>query len=124
MDAALKLPRLTGQGGAQLAADAEYLAAVLNALAVAPSPGLVTLSLWAGQAADMWSDGASAAVAEGSADGRVMRAIGRARGLAWGQAGGGAPRPPPPPTSAAATAGGQQQQQHEEGPQAATAGPS
>lgn len=51
VDTALRIPGLSPSGCSQLSADAEYVANVLNALAVAPPPGLIVLQVgWDGAA--------------------------------------------------------------------------
>lgn len=63
--AATKIPRLSPAGGAQLAADAEYLANVMSALAVAP-PAALAAAAALGGAPD---DAVAAAAAAGGGGG-------------------------------------------------------
>ncbi len=78
---ALQLASLSPTGAAQLAADAEYLANVMAALSVTPPAGLVTLQLFAGQAVEGFREAAAGAVAEGSADAKVVKALARMKGV-------------------------------------------
>lgn len=70
-DTVLQIPHVSAAGAAQLAADAEYFANVMSALAVAPPPELITLQLFAGVPPDSFGGIASGAIAGGSADAKV-----------------------------------------------------
>jgi hypothetical protein len=70
-DTVLTIPQLSPAGAAQLAADAEYFANVMSALAVAPPVELVTVQLFAAVPADSFGGLASGAAAGGSADVKV-----------------------------------------------------
>ena len=84
VDAALRIPRLGAAGAQQLAADAEYFANVLSALAAAPPPALAALPVFAALPAAEFSEAASAAVRGGGADARVLRRISEMRGgIGW-----------------------------------------
>jgi hypothetical protein len=85
VDTALALPRLGPRGAAQVAADAEYISNVLSALAVGPPAQLLTLQLFAALPGEQWGEVAGAAVADGSADGRVLRLLAGLRGINWQQ---------------------------------------
>uniref|UniRef100_A0A383V7S2 Conserved oligomeric Golgi complex subunit 7 n=1 Tax=Tetradesmus obliquus TaxID=3088 RepID=A0A383V7S2_TETOB len=85
-EALLQIKSLSPSGGAQLAADAEYIANVMAALAVAPPPALVTAQLFAAAPADAFGSLAEGAVAGGSADIKVLKAIAAMRGIEWSEA--------------------------------------
>jgi hypothetical protein len=70
-DTVLHIAHVSAAGAAQLAADAEYFANVMSALAVAPPPELITLQLLAGVPPHSFEDLAAVAVAAGSADVKV-----------------------------------------------------
>ncbi|GBF99960.1 hypothetical protein Rsub_12653, partial [Raphidocelis subcapitata] len=92
-DAVLRIPTLSITGGGQLAADAEYFSNVMGALVVAPPPALATLQVFAALPADQFSEAASAAVAAGSAEARLLRRLAEMRGgIGW--EGGSAPPAP------------------------------
>ncbi|WIA41403.1 hypothetical protein OEZ86_004988 [Tetradesmus obliquus] len=82
----LQIKTLSASGGAQLAADAEYIANVMAALAVAPPPALVTAQLFAAAPADAFGSLAEGALAGGSADVKVLKAIAAMRGIEWSEA--------------------------------------
>jgi hypothetical protein len=75
-DTVLQISHVSAAGAAQLAADAEYFANVMSALAVAPPPELTTLQLFAGVPPDSFSGLAAGAVAGGSADVKVRQGLG------------------------------------------------
>ncbi|WIA21115.1 hypothetical protein OEZ85_005432 [Tetradesmus obliquus] len=85
-EALLQIKSLSPSGGAQLAADAEYIANVMAALAVAPPPALVTAQLFAAAPADAFGSLAEGAVAGGSSDIKVLKAIAAMRGIEWSEA--------------------------------------
>lgn len=70
-DTVLQIPQLSPAGAAQLAADSEYFANVMSALAVPPPAELVTLQLFAAVPPDSFGGLASGAAAGGGADVRV-----------------------------------------------------
>ncbi len=86
LEAVLRLPAggVGVGGGAQLAADAEYLANVMGALGVSVPPALITCQIMAGAAIEGWPDAAAAAIAEGSGDARTLRALAKLRGIEFG----------------------------------------
>lgn len=70
-DTVLQIPQLSPAGAAQLAADAEYFANVMSALAVPPPAELVTVQLFAAVPSDSFGGLAAGAAAGGSADVKV-----------------------------------------------------
>lgn len=82
-DTVMQIKELSSLGASQLAADAEYFCNVMSALAVAPSPVLITVQLFTAVAADQFADAANGAVADGSADVKVLKALAGMRGIEW-----------------------------------------
>ncbi|WIA35926.1 hypothetical protein OEZ86_004305 [Tetradesmus obliquus] len=108
-EALLQIKTLSPSGGVQLAADAEYIANVMAALAVAPPPALVTAQLFAAAPADAFGSLAEGALAGGSADMKVLKAIAAMRGIEWSEAAAMAAAASASQDSAAAAAAAQQQ---------------